>query len=380
MKKRVLSIVMAIAICLSLLIVPVGAVDAADETSVVETTVEEAATVEDTVAAEEETVVEETAAAEEETVVEETPAATETAYVPESIVFQTGNKTAWVNGQPVEIVEASQVINGRTMVPFRVLAEALDCSVEWIPASQQILITKNTDEEYKLLYQIGNTAVYKLTDYGEEIAYRMDVAPLLSANGNTLLPARYVSELLGYTTNWADAYDAAVIYPAAPMHISKIKAIMADAIKSIDADVTVDSFTTDEERFAANVYKHLNDQLVSKGERSLKWSADLSLVCDQRVYERQVMNKWVNVDDESLVYTDDRQKLYERICGKYYLPETEFCFTKGTNALWLVQQVRYDEESWATLTDEDYTQVAVSAVKVGDGYRVLVILSASEYM
>lgn len=330
MKKRIISVVMAIAICLSFAIIPAGAANASSG---------------------------------------------------RTVVFQEGNDTAWINGSEVSLAEAPRVIDGRTMVPFRTLSEALDCSVEWVPGAEQIIITKNDDPGFKLMYQIGNTAVYKILDYGDEMVYRMDTAPVLSEYGNTLLPARYVAELLGYTANWADTYSAAVIYKSDRLlTLPEVKETMAVLLKVIDSSVTEESFTTDEERFAKSVYAYLNEYLVKKGERSLAWNDDLSKVCDYRAYERQIMGRWTTKDDLSYAYADNRQKLYEKTCGVYYIPETEVCLNKGTNALWLIQQVRYDEETWNVLKDADYTQVAVSAIKDGDGYRTLVIISGTGVM
>lgn len=47
------------------------------------------------------------------------------------VEIQIGNKTAYVNGEPHELDVPAQIINNRTMVPARFIAESLDCVVTW---------------------------------------------------------------------------------------------------------------------------------------------------------------------------------------------------------------------------------------------------------
>ncbi|MBQ3378848.1 MAG: copper amine oxidase N-terminal domain-containing protein [Clostridia bacterium] len=330
MKRKVLSLLIAAALCIAFAVMPAGAADASSSAE---------------------------------------------------LVFQTGNDKAYINGEETALPEAPRIIDGRTMVPFRVLTESLNCSVEWISEGQQIIVTKNDDPGFKLKYQIGNTAVYRIVNNMDEITYRMDAAPVLSAKGNTLLPARYVAELVGYTVNWADTYNATLIYKnAAPLRIADIKTKIAGMIRPIDASVTADSFKIDEERFAQDVYKALNDTLVQKGERSLMWSEELSTVCDNRVYERQILNAWSNDNIDTLSYGADRKSMFESLGVAYFVTEKEICFVKNTNANWLIQNTTHDESLWSELKDKDYTQTAVSCAKDGDGYRTLIILTGSARM
>ncbi len=331
MKRKVLSLLLAAAICVSFAILPAGAAD--------------------------------------------TPTSST------EMVFQTGNDKAYINGSETALPEAPRIIDGRTMVPFRVLTESLDCSVEWISEGRQIIVTKNSDPSFKLKYQIGNTAVYRIVNNMDEITYRMDAAPVLSENGNTLLPARYVAELVGYTVNWADTYNATVIYKtAAPLQISDIKAKIAAMIRPIDASASADSFKIDEERFSESVYKALNDMLVSKNERSLMWGEELSIVSDYRIYERQMMNIWSSDNMDTLSYGEDRRAMYEKLGVAFYVTEKELCLDSSSNATRLIQNATHNETLWNELKDTDYTQVAVSCVKDGDNYRTLLILTGSARM
>ncbi|MBT9172050.1 MAG: hypothetical protein DDT21_00426 [Syntrophomonadaceae bacterium] len=55
--------------------------------------------------------------------------------------LRVGSRTADVNGRPHLLDVPSRIVDGRTMVPFRFLAEALDCKVEWKPAGRTVVIT-----------------------------------------------------------------------------------------------------------------------------------------------------------------------------------------------------------------------------------------------
>lgn len=57
------------------------------------------------------------------------------------IILQIGNKNAWVNGPEVEIEAAPVMIQGRTMVPLRFVAEALDAEVNWNANTRVVAIT-----------------------------------------------------------------------------------------------------------------------------------------------------------------------------------------------------------------------------------------------
>jgi basic membrane protein A len=56
------------------------------------------------------------------------------------ISLQVGNKTAYRNGQPIDLDVPAKLINGRTMVPIRYVAEGLGASVSWMAATKSVMI------------------------------------------------------------------------------------------------------------------------------------------------------------------------------------------------------------------------------------------------
>ena len=56
------------------------------------------------------------------------------------IILYIGTNKAKINGKSVTLDVASTIIRDRTMVPLRVVAETLNCSVDWIGETQTVLV------------------------------------------------------------------------------------------------------------------------------------------------------------------------------------------------------------------------------------------------
>lgn len=59
-----------------------------------------------------------------------------------TIVLQIGNKTAFINGKAHALDAAPMIVNSRTVVPVRFIAEALGAVVEWVKESETIVIRR----------------------------------------------------------------------------------------------------------------------------------------------------------------------------------------------------------------------------------------------
>ncbi len=82
---------------------------------------------------------------------------------------------------------------GRTLVPFRAIAEGLHIDVSWDNATQTV---QGKTATTNLLLQIGNH-----TAFLNGQALKLDVPPEI-CNGRTLIPLRFFSETLGYQVEW----------------------------------------------------------------------------------------------------------------------------------------------------------------------------------
>jgi len=58
----------------------------------------------------------------------------------QAIILELGSRTAWVNGPQVTLEVAPEAIAGRTMVPLRFVAERLGAEVSWVDATRTVVI------------------------------------------------------------------------------------------------------------------------------------------------------------------------------------------------------------------------------------------------
>ncbi|MBQ3463874.1 MAG: copper amine oxidase N-terminal domain-containing protein, partial [Clostridia bacterium] len=103
-----------------------------------------------------------------------------------------------VNGSRVYPDSDPVIINDRTMVPIRAVAEAMGFSVGWDAPSQCVTMTQGN---FDVQVMIGSTWITKylngqVSEYGQT-----DVVPQI-INDRTYLPLRAVGEALGATVDW----------------------------------------------------------------------------------------------------------------------------------------------------------------------------------
>ncbi len=117
--------------------------------------------------------------------------------------------TVIVSGAAVESDQPAVIVNDRTMVPFRVIAEALGCDVDWKADTKTVVMEKDgltasmTIGEPKLVYNDGDTE------------YTVDIdTPATIINSRTMVPVRFLSEYFGFEVEW-DAATRTVTVNAA---------------------------------------------------------------------------------------------------------------------------------------------------------------------
>ena len=77
------------------------------------------------------------------------------------IILYIGTNKAKINGKSVTLDVASTVVHNRTMVPLRVVAETLDCSVDWIGETQTVIVNaKKNGRELSLYERLKQTGLY----------------------------------------------------------------------------------------------------------------------------------------------------------------------------------------------------------------------------
>ncbi len=119
-----------------------------------------------------------------------------------TIVLTIGEKEAKVFGETKENDVAPEIVNDRTMLPIRFIAESLGAKVTWTEETETVIITT---KEYDIKLNIGET---KATVNNKKV--ELDVASYVK-NDRTYLPLRFVSENLGAIVLWDDATHTVTI-------------------------------------------------------------------------------------------------------------------------------------------------------------------------
>lgn len=122
-----------------------------------------------------------------------------------------GEVAVLVDGLPVSFDVKPAIRNGRTLVPFRALAEALNVTVTWDGATRAVTAVKGG---ISLTMLIGSG-----TAYLNGSPRSLDVPPVLEG-GRTLIPARVFSEAFGCLVEWDGARSTVKITsPPGPMAV-----------------------------------------------------------------------------------------------------------------------------------------------------------------
>lgn len=101
----------------------------------------------------------------------------------------------YIDNKKIDCDVPPEIINGRTLVPARVIFEHFDADVYWNDSLKQATIA--TDSKTIILTINSNTAMVNSK------RYVLDTAPVIK-DGRTLIPVRFVSEAMGHEVNWDD--------------------------------------------------------------------------------------------------------------------------------------------------------------------------------
>lgn len=101
--------------------------------------------------------------------------------------------TYWLNGETYTLDQPAIAVKGRTLVPIRLITEALGGDVEWIDNNSPIIISY---KGHQIELMVDATEV--IVD-GEE--YTLDI-PAQVIKNRTLVPLRFISEHLGMTVDY----------------------------------------------------------------------------------------------------------------------------------------------------------------------------------
>lgn len=120
-----------------------------------------------------------------------------------------------INGEIIDFTDSNgakvtaQIINDRTMVPFRKIFNSLgvtDENITWIGETRTVIAKKDNLE---IELQIDNN-VAKKTISGETMTITLDSAPVIYEN-RTLVPVRFIAESMDKLVGWDASNRTAVI-------------------------------------------------------------------------------------------------------------------------------------------------------------------------
>jgi len=109
------------------------------------------------------------------------------------LVLTPGTLAYTLNGESASAEVAPEIVNGRTFVPIRLVADTLGAATSWNSATKLVTV------------KVGQTII-KLTVGSTEalvnnVAKKLDAAPYIK-NGRTLVPLRFIGEAIGLIVNY----------------------------------------------------------------------------------------------------------------------------------------------------------------------------------
>lgn len=113
---------------------------------------------------------------------------------PSNVIFADQNSPAiLINGDTIHLKQAPIVVDGRTLVPFRSIFEIFKVNVNW-------------DDTSKTITAVHGDTIAKL-QVGSKVAFVNDKPieleiPAQIVESTTMVPLRFVNELLGFQTDW----------------------------------------------------------------------------------------------------------------------------------------------------------------------------------
>ena len=127
-------------------------------------------------------------------------------------LFFVGSKE-YISGKYVYNMDVAPFIeNGRTYVPVRYLANALEISdseIKWSSENNEVFLSK---ENIRVVLNPGSRLLFKYDYPGqiETLPVTMDVSPVIRHN-RVFLPARYIAEAFGETVSWEPETNGVLI-------------------------------------------------------------------------------------------------------------------------------------------------------------------------
>ena len=118
-----------------------------------------------------------------------------------------------LDGKTLEFDVQPQIIDERTLVPMRVIFEALGADVEWEEETQTINARRSDTDLFYISMRVGDKTIHKESvkaNLPTSNDIELDVPPMI-IDGRTLVPVRAVSECFGCKVEWDGESQTVII-------------------------------------------------------------------------------------------------------------------------------------------------------------------------
>ncbi len=118
-----------------------------------------------------------------------------------------GKKEALINGKSTEMAVPPTIVSGYTLVPVRFVTEGFSAKVNWDAKERKIelIFGLKPDGSYSKKVTLWIDKKTAQADFGSMLPafqeYDLPVAPII-INGTTMVPLRFISEVLGAQVDW----------------------------------------------------------------------------------------------------------------------------------------------------------------------------------
>ena len=228
-----------------------------------------------------------------------------------TIKLTIGDNTLYRNDEGVTLDVAAQILNGRTMVPARAIAEAYGVGVQWDAATRTVVLTKETKSDNVL--PADSFVKYSEAHTGGAEALHTTADPVNA--DNTVLELRSIS---GEATNWTYLWVPATFKPGERYLVNYDVYLDTDALGNeiTDGNASVGVCFAYEE-IGGNFSHHGG---TIDGKQSLVILAPKTWTSVSYVYE---MPETLNEDGEMLfgIYSNPItvEGYYDQLSTSYYL-------------------------------------------------------------
>lgn len=132
-------------------------------------------------------------------------------FVPENAgTGNTGMPPVAATTRTIPLAVPAQVLNGRTMVPLRDIAEALGCEIRWVGDTNPQTVTLVRGDKTVRLSKTPGSTMFSREVVANGIPRTLDV-PAQILNASTCVPVRFISESLDYLVDYDEVHQEIVV-------------------------------------------------------------------------------------------------------------------------------------------------------------------------